>query len=441
MARAKTRKSKGVRYKGKTLYGAAAKNIAKKRAAAKRKRTVAGKRKSASSVKRKAAPKRRRSAARKNPRKAAPKRSTSARKRSAAARKAARTRAANAAKRSAAARKAARTRKRTTRKNPKRKRSTTVARRKTTRRRVRRNPSRPTRKLSAATKRRRRQHRAWRKRQPAILPRRKAKRRRSTVSPGLRRGRRAIRRSVAYRRPADVAFRRKFGMRSNPKNAIIDAIKKAAPIAASLYGARAISRGLFPRIPGIDRLGRHAAPVASVGLLALAAFATRKGKLAKHRSTILLGMGLNVIDVVMKAYVPANVKAYIGMGATPLYDGPMGEYVAVGDVPPLSEPMGEYVEMGDYIEMGASEELGLGLEQELGLESEMGMGGAPLQIGTGIGNPWPSMEKPVPARAFSAPVPQRSFVKPVPQVGPGYDNLSTLYTGNFAGGAFGPKAC
>jgi hypothetical protein len=336
------------------------------------------------------------------------------------------------AKRVAAGKKAARTRKRNLAAKKR-----TPTRKRTTRRKAVARPRRRRRSRARQV----RKYRSIRRRGTAQRRRSPSRKRGRRVAKTARRARRTVLYQRAYGNSATRSWMKRHRLTSNPKKAIIEAIKMAAPIAISLYGARAISRGLFPRIPGIDRLGRHAAPVASVALLAVGAFATKKGKLAKHRQSILLGLGLNVIDVVTKAYMPASVKAYIGMGATPLYDGPMGEYVGVGGVPPLSEPMGEYIEMGDYIEMGASEELGMGLEQELGLEAEMGMGGAALQIGTGIGNPWPSMEKPVPQRAFSAPVPQRSFIKQVPEVGPGYDSASNLYTGVFAGGGFGPSKC
>lgn len=454
MARATRRKtkSKGITYKGKRIYGAAAKNVTKKRAAAKRKRTAASKKRTAAPARkrRNPAPARKRRVAKAGARKrrnpmptkrgiAKLKKRSSAAVRSsrakASARKAAKTRALKKAARSRSAKKAAATRKRNLRKTTTRR--TAVAKKR----------RRPARKTSAASRRRaaaRRRTSSRRRLRTPIRARRKLRRRKSGVSRGLKVARRRVRSAKRRRRPVNVAYMRRYGIRANPKYAIVDALKRALPVAAALYGTRALSKKVLPRIPGIDRLGRHAAPVASIGLLWLAAMATKKGKLAKHRLPILMGVALNAIDVTLGAYIPASVQAQIGMGATPLYDGAMGEYVGIGATPLYDGAMGEYVEMGmgDYIEMGGLEqEMGMGAVEELGLEEELGMGAANLQIGTGIGTPYPSMSRPVPQRAFSAPVPQRSFIKQVPQIGPGFDDAASFNTGIFAGGIFAPKTC
>ncbi|MCJ7752583.1 MAG: hypothetical protein MUQ65_16090 [Armatimonadetes bacterium] len=229
--------------------------------------------------------------------------------------------------------------------------------------------------------------------------------------------------------------RRKSYRRRNPaaavsgtKSAVMTSIKAALPIAISLYASRAISRKVLPMIPGLSGLGTHAAPVGALGMLVLGHFATKKvGKLKKHRGSIMIGLGINALDVVLTSYAPQSVKAMFGLPLTATEIAlqtavPTGEYLQTG----------EYFEQGDYISVGAEEELGL--EAEMGmLESEMGMGED--NIGTGIGTQSSSMLSAIPSQAMVAPVPSRSFTRQIRGVGPDYDsNMSGLYKGIFAGG-------
>jgi hypothetical protein len=386
------------------------------------------------------------------------KRAAAARKRRAAAKKKktyktkTRGRAASPAKRKTTKKRTTKKRTTTKRKTTKRKstKKRTTTKRKTTKRRTaakttRRKPARKkgrkvAKRKGKMTKKARRAAalKGWRRKKAAKrmyrravkqtkrATRRKLKRplRKSRVKRSLRKGRVSILRAKAYGSAADRRFMRKHKMRSNPMGGAMDAVKKAIPVGVAMYAGRIICRGVLPRVPVLNSLGQHAAPVGAAGLVVAASYLTRKGKLAKYRQEALMGLGLNFLDIALTTYAPASVKAYIGLGQEDIYDSAFGEYVDVGEY----LDVGAYEEMGEYVQMGA--------EEELGLEEELGMGGAAddLQIGTGIGTPRSSMVRQIPGRAMSAPVPSRSFTKEVPGVGAGYDKMANLYTGIFGGG-------
>jgi hypothetical protein len=233
------------------------------------------------------------------------------------------------------------------------------------------------------------------------------------------------------------AYAVRHKMRSNPRwrryrrspglGGMMDIIKTAVPVAASLYLTRFIINKVSPMIPGVDKLGAFSKPAVSAGMVALAHFGTRKGPLAKWRDGILMGTSLNLIDAVMSAFAPADVKGMFGLSGGGLYDS-VGEYVGTSDYLQVgAQPIDDDIALSDYVTVsGVEEELGM-LEQELGVEEDLGddrLGG----VSRG------SMLKAVPSMSFEAPVPTRSFTREVPAAGGGYDNPNVLYTGVFAGG-------
>jgi hypothetical protein len=436
-------KKKGVMYKGKRVYGAVATRIKRKRAAAKRRSTTAKRRRknpvrsprsrgmvlsekefqrrvAAEMRKRKAAAKKRKKPAKKrtHPKKAKVT-VTRAKPKKAAAKK----------RRKTVAKKRKTTKRKTTkRKSPKR----VAAAKKAARTRARKKAARKRagRKAAAARARRRRVPR----RGYVRTRRRKAIKRYGRGVRSMARARRSILHTKKRGSGLARAFARRYRMRSNPVGAVVDTLKQTAPIALSMYGSRAVCNMVKKHsgsIPGFSALGVHAGPVTAGLLLIAGTFVTKKGRLAKMRREILVGMGLNFIDTALTTYAPASVKAYIGLGDEDVYDQALAEYVAVGEYVQMGDDA--YAEMGDYIEIGAEEELGM--MEELGVEEELGGTADQLQIGTGIGQrAGAGMLKQIPGRSFTAPVPSRSFVKQIPQVGAGYDAMSNLYTGIFKGG-------
>lgn len=219
------------------------------------------------------------------------------------------------------------------------------------------------------------------------------------------------------------------GYRKNPGGMLIDLAKRAAPVLIGLYGARMIVSKLGPKIPGVSRLGSFQSPALAIGAVLLTNFVTKKvGRLAKYRTELMLGTGLNALDTLINAFAPASVKAMIGVGD--VYDA-VGDYVAMSDYihagngqPVDDSSMGEYVAIGDV-----EEELGL-VEEELGVvEEELGDQGS---FGEGVSSS--AMLKVVPTQAYLAPVPTRSYLQPVPAATAAYDNPKSLYRGIFAGG-------
>lgn len=210
---------------------------------------------------------------------------------------------------------------------------------------------------------------------------------------------------------------------------LIDLAKRAAPVLIGLYGARVLVSKLGPRIPGVSRLGTFQGPALAIGAVLAVNLLTRKvGKLAKYRSELLLGTGLNALDSLIQTFAPASVKGMIGAGDVyqALGDyvqtvGPMGDYMYAGSGAPIDDELA----MGDYVAVGAvEEELGM-VEEELGaVEEELG------SVPGGLSQS--ALLKTVPQQAFLAPVPDRSFVKAIPDATSSFDNPASLYRGIFA---------
>jgi hypothetical protein len=209
---------------------------------------------------------------------------------------------------------------------------------------------------------------------------------------------------------------------------MMSVVKTALPVAASLYLTRFIINKISPMIPGLDKLGTFSKPAVSAGMVVAAHFGTKKGPLSKWRDGILMGTGLNLIDSLVGAFAPADVKAMFGLADAGLYDRSLSEYVETGDYLRVgATPIDDDIALSDYVTVnGIEEELGM-LEQELGVEEDLGddrLGGVSQS----------SMLKQIPGMSFEAPVPTRSFTRQVPHAGSGYDNSNLLYTGSFAGG-------
>lgn len=351
--------------------------------------------------------KRRRRRARRNPRY----RGLAVAKRRAAARKGARTRAAKRAVRVAAGKKAARKRRRWRTPLARRR----AARRKRTGQKVTRNVRRRRRNLMTFAqpnrRRKRRKNRARRRRRNSYFT--------LKTNPRRRRRRRSNRGRMINR------ARRRYGRRRNPGFAgLMGLVMKAAPVAASLYGARLLSGRVVDKIPGLDQIPERArGPVLAGGLALLGHILTRRVKfLSGHREGIMVGLGINFLDKLVKALSP-DLAAQFGVS----------EYVAVdglGWAPPIDDQitMGEYVAVGDY-------EQDLGVEQDLGAEEDLGMFETELgsfddrKLG---GVTRGQMTAPVGSMKYLAPVPPRSFTAPVPGFGHQFDEPKDLQVGMFA---------
>lgn len=224
----------------------------------------------------------------------------------------------------------------------------------------------------------------------------------------------------------------------------METFKAAVPVAGSLYLSRFIANKLGPKIPMVDKLGRFSKPAVAAVVVILAHFATKTRFLSKWRGGIMLGTGINLVDSVVSAVAPENVKSMFGLGQDEIYDEALSDYVEIG-ADPAYPGIDDYVEigddgveeeLGDYIEVSAEEDLGAddSMEEELGgFEQDMGLAGPldrPLLGGVGRG----SLLRRVPSARSIAPVPTKSYTKDVPAAGAGYDKPGKLYTGIFSGG-------
>lgn len=216
---------------------------------------------------------------------------------------------------------------------------------------------------------------------------------------------------------------------------LIDLVKRAIPVLASIYGTRFVINKIGPHIPMINRLGAFQGPVLATLAAVGAHYATKKvGKLAKYRTEIMLGTGLNLLDVVVKTFAPASVKSMLGIGD--IYDQAMGDYLSVGGMGDYlsvgGTPIDDDIAMSDYIAVGSDgveEELGFGVEEELGFGVEEELGND-LLGGVSQG----AMVRQVPTRGFLEPVPARSFTRNIPAASAQLDNPGSLFQGVFRGG-------
>ncbi len=212
------------------------------------------------------------------------------------------------------------------------------------------------------------------------------------------------------------------------------------PAAVALYGARLISGKLSDKIPGINSVPANMRqPVLAGGLLFLGHLATKKVKqLKKYRLPIMVGLSMNLIDKVLIAVAPQNVKDMIGLS----------DYVSVDDyiaIDSSGRPIQDNIAMSDYVAVGQYE--GEGLEQDLGmLEQDLGLGmleqdlGIEMDLGSDFADRYlggvsrSSMRAPVGHKRYLAPVPGRSFTAPVKHISDEFDASDRLYTGIFAAG-------
>lgn len=266
----------------------------------------------------------------------------------------------------------------------------------------------------------------------------------------LSRARRSIKRARKYGGRAR-AYARRYHMRTNPRrarrarrrrrnpslmgtsNMLMKAVKVAVPVAASLYLTRFIIAKVSPSIPMVDRLGVFQKPAVAGLMVVAASYASKTKMLSKYRDGIMLGVSLNLVDTLIKAFAPDGVKSMFGLGDSGLYDQAMGEYATVGDYLQVGdEPIDDDITLSDYVETsGVEEELGA-MQEELGVEEELGASGVGPRLLGGVSQG--SMLKALKPMSAVGVVPQRSFVKAVPAAGAGYDNPAALYTGIFSGG-------
>lgn len=202
----------------------------------------------------------------------------------------------------------------------------------------------------------------------------------------------------------------------------MELLKKVAPIGLSFLGTRALTSRVATMIPGLSSLGTFANPVlAAAAVFGIGMLAKKVRPLAKHHDALMLGAGLNALEALASAVMPASVKSMIGMND---YIA-VGDYVAVGGVPPINDS----ITLSDYIAVGGDGvEQELGIEEELGVEEELGSDG--LLGGMTQG----AMLAPVRRQSMLAPVPARSFTRQIPQFTSSYDNPGEVYAGIFNGG-------
>jgi hypothetical protein len=310
---AKTKPKQGKKKMAKKLYGAAAAARKKRLAKLKRKRTSS-----------------RRKAPKRNP---ASKRKSS--KRVAAGKKAARTRKRNARGKSAVARK----------------------RRPVKRRKLRSNPPKGSKKIGGTfrsaswQKRSAAAKKGWRAKKKGKKSTRKVKRTRAQAnryaSYGLKGQKKSRKRTLRAKKRKGAWRTRKYmskhgQLKVNPSGkmgGMMGAMKQVLPVAGAFYVSKVAANkiGDIPAIAGVLsklNVGGYdlSKPVVSGVLLAAVNYGTKKGKLSKHRTGLMLGAALALVDTLFHTFVPADMKGMIGLN----------EYVSTG----------EYVSSGEYVSTG-----------------------------------------------------------------------------------------
>lgn len=211
------------------------------------------------------------------------------------------------------------------------------------------------------------------------------------------------------------------------------------PVVASLYVSRLISGKLSGRIPGMNSIpAQFRQPALAAILLGAGHLLTGKKTpikmLQKHRIGIMTGLGINLVDKILGAFAPENVKAMFGVSDSDIYGPSLEDYVSVNDYMSIgATPIDDDITLADYVQVGDYEE-DLGMEMDLGeMYSDMGSSGgfADRHLGGVHRN---QMLGPVGHAPSRRAIPARSFQKPVPAFNADFDNPDRLYTGIFGGG-------
>ena len=271
-------------------------------------------------------------------------------------------------------------------------------------------------KRSAAAKRsyRKRKGGGGRKRRVSRRRSRRVKRVRGTKS--LRAARRSIKYARRHGSSRARKYVRKYRMRTNPGGgggivkSAINAVKAALPYAAGFYGSRfgtgIVVNQVLARVSASVAGARYARPLGALLTLVGVHYATKKVRaLGKHRTGLIVGSAMNVLDQGIKAYGGATVNAYLGTGGM---EQDLADYIQTGT--------GDYIEtgMGDYIQTD-------GMEQDLAADFEQDLGACG------------DITAPVPTRSMFGPVPRRAMMAPVPEATPEIME-SGLHQGIFSGG-------
>jgi hypothetical protein len=209
-------------------------------------------------------------------------------------------------------------------------------------------------KAKAKAKRRRTRVASYRAFPSGKVPR--SMKRRSRTRKGKRRGRKGGSVSVkrlrssrnlirrAKKRPAKSRARKaltRYGLKSNP-GAMLDAMKKVLPIAATFYGSKFVASKVGTLGPVANVLGKLPmggklnGPILSGVVLAGVHYGTKKGALSKQRGPMMLGAAFALVDSLFAAFAPASVAGMFGVQAVGEYF-PMSEYVAQSDYVPMSD--------------------------------------------------------------------------------------------------------
>ena len=229
--------------------------------------------------------------------------------------------------------------------------------------------------------------------------------------------------------------------RRNPSGfvrAIMGVVKMAAPAVASMLAGKALSAQAIKRVPMLGRAKGFEKVIVDVALLAAAHYGAGKvAVLRKYQTSIMVGLGVNLIVDGLSAVLPADIKSQIGLSGEGIYDRALSDYVTTSDyLTTGAMPIDDDIALADYVTTGAIEaELGLseelGISEELGLSEELGAIDAHTVRG---GVSQTAMLKTVPHQSFSEEIPARSFTKEVSHAGQGFDNPGALYAGIFRGG-------
>lgn len=206
----------------------------------------------------------------------------------------------------------------------------------------------------------------------------------------LKRARRAIKKARGgHARRAASSYVKKYKMRTNPRrrrgrrsnpSAMLAMLKATAKRALPVVGGMVVSKlgatqltALASKVTALAPHAKHVKAALSVGMvLAANMLASKVAPLRKWKDELVLGAAVAAVHTLISSYLPASVKGFLGLG----------EYLTVGEY--LTS--GEYVSTSGYVspEMAAAlpggnnyyqdtgadvyEELGTDVYEELGAD-------------------------------------------------------------------------
>ena len=113
---------------------------------------------------------------------------------------------------------------------------------------------------------------------------------------------------------------------------LMGAVKMAAPAVGAMLIGKALSTQAIKNIPMLSKVMGYEKPILDVAMLVAVHFGAPKvPMLRKYQTSIMVGLGVNLIVDTLSAALPADIKGKIGLSGDGIYDRALSDYVTTSD--------------------------------------------------------------------------------------------------------------